>query len=196
MLTGSIAMGKSTTASMFNRRKIPVFDADKVVHNLFGKDGAALGLVGKHFPSAVTGNKVDRAVLGEIVFGDTDRLSILEAIIHPLVDIERKRFLQSHRRGKTKMVVLDIPLFYETKKQYKSDFVCVVSAPSFLQRQRALGRPGMTKQKLDAILSRQMPDYEKRKRSNFVVSTGLGKAHTNRILGKTLNRMRQCGNTK
>ena len=189
-------MGKSTTASMFNRRKIPVFDADKVVHNLFGKDGAALGLVGKHFPSAVTGNKVDRAVLGEIVFGDTDRLSILEAIIHPLVDIERKRFLQSHRRGKTKMVVLDIPLFYETKKQYKSDFVCVVSAPSFLQRQRALGRPGMTKQKLDAILSRQMPDYEKRKRSNFVVSTGLGKAHTNRILGKTLNRMRQFGNTK
>ena len=189
-------MGKSTTASMFNRRKIPVFDADKVVHNLFGKDGAALGLVGKHFPSAVAGNKVDRAVLGEIVFGDTDRLSILEAIIHPLVDIERKRFLQSHRRGKTKMVVLDIPLFYETKRQYKSDFVCVVSAPSFLQRQRALGRPGMTQQKLNAILSRQMPDYEKRKRSNFVVSTGLGKAHTNRILGKTLNRMRQCGNTK
>ena len=189
-------MGKSTTASMFNRRKIPVFDADKVVHNLFGKDGAALGLVGKHFPSAVTGNKVDRAVLGEIVFGDTDRLSILESIIHPLVDIERKRFLQSHRRGKTKMVVLDIPLFYETKRQYKSDFVCVVSAPSFLQRQRALGRPGMTQEKLNAILSRQMPDYEKRKRSNFVVSTGLGKAHTNRILGKTLNRMRQCGNTK
>ena len=189
-------MGKSTTASMFNWRKIPVFDADKVVHNLFGKAGAALKLVEKHFPSAVTGNKVDRAVLGEIVFGDTDRLSILESIIHPLVDIERKRFLQSHRRGKKKMVVLDIPLFYETKRQYKSDFVCVVSAPSFLQRQRALGRPGMTLQKLNAILSRQMPDYEKRKRSNFVVSTGLGKAHTNRILGKTLNRMRQCGNTK
>ena len=187
-------MGKSTTASMFNRRKIPVFDADKVVHNLFNRDGALLALVEKHFPSAVTENRVDRAVLGKIVFGDPNRLCILESIIHPLVDIERKRFLQSHRRGKTKMVVLDIPLFYETKKQYKSDFVCVVSAPSFLQRQRALGRPGMTQQKLKAILSRQMPDYEKRKRSNFVVSTGLGKAHTNRILGKILNHMRQSRN--
>ena len=196
VLTGSIAMGKSTTATMFNWRKIPIFDADKVVHNLFSKGGAAVGMVNEHFPSAIANDKVDRAVLGQIVFGDPYRLSILESIIHPLVDIERKRFFQSHRRGKTKMVVLDIPLFYETKKQYKSDFVCVVSAPSFLQRQRALGRPGMTKQKLDAILSRQMPDYEKRKRSNFVVSTGLGKAHTNRILGKTLNRMRQCGNTK
>lgn len=192
VLTGSIAMGKSTTATMFNRRKIPVFDADKVVHSLFSKGGAAVELVQKHFPSAITGDKVDRPALGKIVFGDPHRLSILESIIHPLVDIERKRFLQSHRRGKTKMVVLDIPLFYETKKRYKSDFVCVVSAPSFLQRQRALGRPGMTLQKLDAILSRQIPDYEKRKRSNFVVSTGLGKAHTNRILSKTLNHMRQC----
>ncbi len=89
------------------------------------------------------------------------------------------------------MVVLDIPLFYETKKRYKSNFVCVVSAPSFLQRQRAMGRPGMTLQKLDAILSRQMPDYEKRKRSNFVVPTGLGKAHTNRVLGKVINHMRR-----
>ena len=191
VLTGSIAMGKSTTATMFNRRKIPIFDADKVVHSLFSRDSAALGLVKKHFPSAVTGNRVDRAVLGKIVFDDPHRLCILESIIHPLVDIERKRFLQSHQRGKTKMVVLDIPLFYETKKRYKSDFVCVVSAPSFLQRQRALSRPGMTQQKLNAILSRQMPDYEKRKRSSFVISTGLGKAHTNRILGKILHYIRQ-----
>ena len=177
---------------MFNRRKIPVFDADEVVHYLFSKGGAALELVEKHFPSAIAGNKVDRAVLGKIVFSDPYRLSILESIIHPLVDTERKRFLQSHRRRKTKMVVLDIPLFYETKKRYKSDFVCVVSAPSFLQKQRAFSRPGMTLQKLDAILSRQTPDYEKRKRSNFVVPTGLGKAYTNRILEKILNQIRQC----
>ena len=195
VLTGSIAMGKSTTASMLNRRKIPVFDADEVVHNLFSRGGALLGLVEKHFPSAVTGNRVDRVVLGKIVFGDPYRLSVLESIIHPLVDIERKRFLQTHRRSKTKMVVLDIPLFYETKKRYKSDFVCVVSAPIFLQKQRALRRPGMTQQKLDAILSRQMPDYEKRKRSNFIVSTGLGRAHTNRSLGKILNHMRQRRST-
>ena len=103
MLTGSIAMGKSTTASMFYRRKIPVFDADKVVHNLFNRDGAVLRLVEKQFPSAVTDNRVDRAILGKIVFGDPNRLRILESIIHPLVDIERKRFVQSHRRGKTKM---------------------------------------------------------------------------------------------
>lgn len=190
VLTGSIAMGKSTTASMFNRRKIPVFDADKVVHGLFSSGGAAVGLVERHFPSATRGDEVDRVALGKIVFGDPHRLLTLESIVHPLVDIERKRFLQRHRRRKTKMVLLDIPLFYETKKRYKSDFVCVVSAPSFLQRQRALGRAGMTRQKLDAILSRQMPDYEKRKRSSFVISTGLGKAHTNRTLGKILSHMR------
>ena len=194
VLTGSIAMGKSTTATMFNRRKIPIFDADKVVHNLFSWGGAAVGMVNEHFPSAIANDKVDRAVLGQIVFDDPYRLSILESIIHPLVDKERNHFLQSHRRRKTKMVVLDIPLFYETKKRYKRDFVCVVSAPRFLQRQRALGRPGMTRQKLDAILARQMPDYEKRKRSNFVVPTGLGIAYTNRRLRRTLNKIRQCRN--
>lgn len=192
VLTGSIAMGKSTTATMFIRRKIPIFDADKTVHNLFSKGGAAVEVVNAHFPSAIANNKVDRATLGQIVFGDPYRLSILESIIHPLVDKERSRFLQSHRRRKTKMVVLDIPLFYEIKKQYKSDFVCVISAPSFLQRQRALGRPGMTRQKLNAILARQMPDYEKRKRSNFVIPTGLGIAYTNRLLSRILNQIRRC----
>jgi len=194
VLTGSIAMGKSTTGKMFSRRKIPVFDADKVVHELFKKNGAAVGLVEKYFPSAVTGDSVDRVALGQIVFGDPHRLSILESIIHPLVNAERKRFLQCHRRRKTKMVVLDVPLFYETKNQYKSDFVCVVSAPRFLQEQRALGRSGMTRQKLNAILSRQMPDHEKRKRSNFVVSTGLGRAHTNQVLAKILKQMRRLRN--
>jgi len=194
VLTGSIAMGKSTTATMFNRRKIPIFDADKLVHSFFSKGGAAVGMVNEHFPSAITDDTVDRAVLGEIVFGDPHRLSILESIIHPLVDNERNRFLQRHRRRKTKIVVLDVPLFYEIKKRYKSDFVCVVSAPGFLQRQRALGRPGMTRQKLDAILARQMPDHEKRKRSNFVIPTGLGIAYTNRRLRRTLNKIRQCRN--
>ena len=194
VLTGSIAMGKSTTATMFNRRKIPIFDADRVVHNLFSRGGAAVGMVNEHFPSAIANDKVDRTALGQIVFDDPYRLSVLESIIHPLVDKERNYFLQSHRRRKTKMVVLDIPLFYETKKRYKSDFVCVVSAPGFLQRQRALGRPGMTRQKLDAILARQMPDYEKKKRSNFVVPTGLGIAYTNRRLRRTLNKIRQCRN--
>ena len=194
VLTGSIAMGKSTTATMFNRRKIPIFDADRVVHNLFSRGGAAVGMVNEHFPSAIANDKVDRTALGQIVFDDPYRLSVLESIIHPLVDKERNYFLQSHRRRKTKMVVLDIPLFYETKKRYKSDFVCVVSAPGFPQRHRALDRPGKTRQKLDAILARQMPDYEKRKRSNFVVPTGLGIAYTNRRLRRTLNKIRHCRN--
>jgi len=187
-------MGKSTTADMFHHRKVPVFDADKVVHNLFSKGGAAVGLVEEHFPSVIMDDSVDRAALGQIVFGNPHRLSMLESIIHPLVNVERNRFLQSHRRRKTKMVVLDIPLFYETKNRHKSDFVCVVSAPRFLQEQRALSRPGMTRQKLNAILSRQMTDHEKRKKSNFVVPTGLGRAHTNHVLGKILNNMRPCRN--
>ena len=187
-------MGKSTTANMFLRRKVPVFDADKVVHNLFSKGGAAVGLVEKHFPSVIMDDSVDRAALGQIVFGNPHRLSRLESIIHPLVNVERNRFLQSHHRRKTKMVVLDIPLFYETKNRYNSDFVCVVSAPRFLQKQRALSRPGMTRQKLNAILLRQTTDHEKRKKSNFVVPTGLGRAHTNQVLVKILNNMRRCRN--
>ena len=166
----------------------------ELLNNLFSKDGAAVEMVKEHFPLAIEDDMVDRAVLGQIVFGHPHRLSILESIIHPLVDKERSRFLQSHRRRKTKMVVLDIPLFYEIKKRYKSHFVCVVSAPRFLQRQRVLGRPGMTRQKLDAILARQMPDHEKRKRSNFVVPTGLGMAYTNRLLSRILNQIRQCRN--
>ena len=190
VLTGSIAMGKSTTATMFNHRRIPVFDADKAVHILFEKGGAAVGLIEKHFPTAISQEKVDRTALGKIVFDNPHSLAVLEALIHPLVDMERKRFLQMHRRQKTRVVVLDIPLFFETKKRYKSNFVCVVSAPRFLQRQRALARSGMTEQKLKAILSRQLPDYEKRKRSDFVIPTGLGKAYTNRTLSKILTCMR------
>ena len=190
VLTGSIAMGKSTAGTMLLRRKIPVFDADKVVHNLFRKGEQAFDLIEKHFPAAINGDTVDRTVLSKIVFGEPRQLSLLESLIHPLVDIERKRFLQIHQRRKTNIVVLDIPLFFERKNRYKCDVVCVVSAPPFLQRQRALARPGMTQEKFDAIVSRQTPDHLKRKQSDFVVPTGLGKAYTNRILIKTLKHMK------
>ena len=190
VLTGSIAMGKSTTATMLRRRKIPVFDADAVVHNLFSKDGAAVYSIEKHFPTAIKEGAVDRTILSEIVFSDPQRLSFLESLIHPLVDRERRRFLQRHQRQKTNMVVLDIPLFFETKKRYKCDIVCVVSAPRLLQKQRALARPGMTWQKLNAILSRQMPDHVKRNKCDFIIPTGLGKAYTNQILTKKLKHMK------
>jgi dephospho-CoA kinase len=186
ILTGSIAMGKTTTASMFLQRKIPVFDADKVVHSLFRKSGTAFGLIEKHFPAAINKDAIDRSILSKIVFGNPRQLSTLESLIHPLVDNERKRFLQRHQRKNTNMVILDIPLFFETKKRYTGDASCVVSAPRFLQKQRSLGRPGMTREKLNAILSRQLPDHAKRKQSDFVIPTGLGKAYTNRALTKIL----------
>mgnify|MGYP002008437849 FL=1 len=189
VLTGSIAMGKSTTASMFHRRKIPIFDADKVVHNLLKKGGAAFGLIERHFPTAINKNAIDRGILSKIVFGDPCQLSILESLIHPLVDNERKFFLQRHQRKKTNLVILDVPLFFETKNRYKCDFVCVVSAPRFLQKQRALSRTGMTREKLSAILSRQLPDHAKKRRSDFVLPTGLGKAYTNRVLTKILKQI-------
>jgi dephospho-CoA kinase len=190
VLTGSIAMGKSTAGTMFLRRRIPVFDADKVVHKLFREGGAAFDLIKKYFPTAIKKNNVDRTILSKIVFGDPAQLSFLESLIHPLVDTERKRFLQRHHRQRTNIVVLDIPLFFETKRRYKCDFVCLVSAPHFLQRDRALARPGMTEEKLNAILSRQMPDHVKRKKCDFVVPTGLGKAYTNRVLTKKLKHMK------
>ena len=190
VLTGSIAMGKSTAGTMLLRRKIPVFDADRVVHNLFTKGGVAFDLIKKHFPTTINEVGVDRAMLSKIVFNNPEQLSFLESLIHPLVDTERKRFLQSHRRKKTNLVVLDIPLFFETKKRYKCDAVYVVSAPRFLQRQRALARPGMTLGKLNAILSRQLPDHVKRRNSDLVIPTGLGKAYTNRVLTKRLKQMK------
>jgi dephospho-CoA kinase len=116
VLTGSIAMGKSTAGTMFRRRKIPVFDADETVHDLFRKGGAAVDLIKKYFPTTINGGTVDRSILGEIVFSDPRRLSVLESLIHPLVDKERRLFLQRHQRRKTNIVVLDIPLFFETKK--------------------------------------------------------------------------------
>ena len=183
-------MGKSTAGTMFRRKKIPVFDADRVVHKLFRKDGIAVRLIEKHFPTAIKEGAVDRVILSKIVFGEPQRLSLLESLIHPLVDKERSGFLQKHQRQKTNMVVLDIPLFFETKKRYKCDIVCVVSAPRFLQKQRALARPGMTWQKLNAILSRQMPDHVKRNKCDFIIPTGLGKAYTNQILTKKLKHMK------
>ncbi len=190
VLTGSIAMGKSTTGVMLARRKIPIFDADRAVHSLLKKGGKAVGLIEEKFPTAIIESEVDRTILSKIVFEDSLQLSILESLIHPLVEKERKTFLQRQHRQKSKLVVLDIPLYFETKRRYKCDVVCVVSAPRFLQRQRALDRPGMTKERLNAILSRQLLDHEKRKRADFVVLTGLGRAYTNRILSKLLNQIR------
>ena len=189
-LTGSIAMGKTTTAQMFTEMHIPVYDADKTVHSLFQKGGEAVDEIARSFPSSVIKGAVDRNKLGAIVFNDIDKLKTLETTIHPLVDTKRRQFLLKQRRQKTKMVVLDVPLFFETKRKYSCDYIFVASAPGFLQRQRALAREGMTIDKFKAILARQMPDHKKRQLAHFIIPTGLGKAYALRILRQTISKIR------
>lgn len=171
-LTGSIGMGKSTAARMLRRLGVPVHDADCAVHVLMAKGGKAVAEVEAAFPGVVKDGAIDRAELGKRVFGDAAALKRLEGILHPLVRQVERAFLK--RFARSKLVVLDIPLLFETGGETRCDKVAVVSAPAFLQEQRVLKRPGMTRERLQAILAKQMPDGEKRRRADFVVPTGLG----------------------
>ncbi len=177
-LTGSIAMGKSATAQMFRRLGVPVHDSDAEVHKLMARGGAAVAAVEAAFPGVVKNGAVDRAALGQRVFGKPNELQKLEAILHPLVGKSREQFRRRHIARGTPVVVYDIPLLYEVGADALCDAVVVVSAPKFLQRQRVLRRPGMSAERLKSILARQMPDADKRRRADFVVPTGLGKAET------------------
>ena len=172
-LTGSIGMGKSTAAATLRRLRIPLFDADRVVHRLLASGGAAVASVAAAFPG-VEGEQggIDRARLGRRVFSDPQALSRLEQIVHPLVAASEKRFLALARARREPIVVLDIPLLFESGSERRCDYVLVVSAPRLVQRQRVLRRPGMTERRLTAILGHQMPDREKRRRADFVVMTG------------------------
>jgi dephospho-CoA kinase len=174
-LTGSIGMGKSTTAAMFARLKIPVFDADAAVHALQGPGGAALAPIEAAFPGTTTAAGVDRPRLGAAVFGNPAALQRLEAILHPMVAAAQARFLARHRRAA--IVVVDIPLLFEKGGSERVDVIVVVSAPPEVQRARVMARPGMTAAKFDAILAQQLPDAEKRARADFIVPTGQGR-HT------------------
>jgi dephospho-CoA kinase len=182
-LTGSIGMGKTTAAAALRGLGLPVFDADRVVHRLLAPGGAAVAPVAAAFESvrAASGG-IDRAALGRRVFGDRLALSRLERIVHPLVEAEEKRFLTRARSRRTEIAVLDIPLLFETGAERRCDYVLVVSAPAWLQRRRVLRRPGMSEHRLRAILRQQMPDREKRRRADFVVSTGLSRSHALRRL--------------
>ncbi len=176
-LTGSIAMGKSTTAGFFRGFGLPVFDADLAVHDLMGPDGQAVAAVLCAFPGVgdLEGG-IDRRRLGAAVLGDADRLRRLEAILHPAVREAERRFLQRCARNGDRLAVLDVPLLFETRGERRCDATVVVSAPAALQRVRALARSGMTPERLAAILRRQMPDAAKRRRADFVVRTGAGRA--------------------
>lgn len=171
-LTGSIGMGKSTTAEMFAAEGIPIHSADAAVHRLYA--GRAAPLIEDAFPGVVVDGVVDRARLGERVLGDKAALKRLEAIIHPLVREEEARFVAEAETSGAWLVVLDIPLLYETGGEARCERVAVVTAPPDIQRERVLARPGMTAEKFEAILASQVPDAEKRRRADFVIDTGRG----------------------
>jgi dephospho-CoA kinase len=171
-LTGSVGMGKSTTTRFFAEAGVPVYDADAAVHALY--EGEAVAPIEAAFPGTTANGRVDRAKLGMRVLDDPAALKTLEGIVHPLVQKAQERVIAEARARGEKVVVLDIPLLFEIGKDKQCDAVVVVTAPAEVQRQRVLERPGMTPEKLDAILARQMPDAEKRRRADFVVDTSRG----------------------
>ena len=171
-LTGSIGMGKSTTAKMFADAGVPVSDADRMVHALYA--GAAVPHIEKAFPGTVSDGVVDRDKLAATVLGDPARLRELEAIVHPLVRAETDAFVERHRQAGAPLIVLDIPLLFEIGGMGRVDRILVVTAPADVQRERVLSRPGMTEEKFDAILAKQVPDAEKRRRADFVIDTSRG----------------------
>ncbi len=173
-LTGSIGMGKTETAKMFARLGVPVYDADAAVHALYAKGGAAVASIEDTFPGTVADGAVDRAALMQRLKGDEAAFKRLEAIVHPLVLAARRTFLDEAAARGEKVVVLDIPLLFETQGGKDMDAVIVVSAPAEVQRKRVLERPGMTTEKFAAILARQVPDAEKRAKADFVIETDKG----------------------
>lgn len=175
-LTGSIGMGKSTVAAMFSDAGVPVFDADAAVHRLQGPGGRLVPAIAARFPGTTGPAGVDRAALGQAVFGDASELKALEEIVHPAVGAERGAFLAANTDAP--IVVFDIPLLFETGGDASVDKIAVVSAPPEIQRQRVLSRREMTVERFEAILAKQMPDAEKRRRADFVIPTGGSLAET------------------
>lgn len=186
-LTGSVGMGKTMAAAMLRRMGIPVHDSDAAVHRLLDQGGAAVPAIAAAFPGVVRNGRVDRQALGARVFGDPEALARLEAIVHPLVHRATQDFLRRCAARRVDVVVLDVPLLFETGGDRRCDLVAVVSAPFFIQRQRVLARPGMTEEKFRGILARQMPDRMKRRLADFVIPTGLGRRTTLRSLERLVS---------
>ena len=192
-LTGSIGMGKSTTSAMFQAEGVPVYDSDAAVHALYAAGGAAVAPVEAAFPGVVVDGAIDRAKLSGRVVGDPEALAKLEAIVHPLVGAHRIGFFEKARAEGHEIVVLDIPLLFETGGEKKVDKAVVVYAPADVQRARVLARPEMTPEKFEAILARQTPDAEKRARADFVIDTGQGLDHARRQVRDLLTLLRTSG---
>jgi dephospho-CoA kinase len=185
-LTGSIGMGKSTTARMFAEAGVPVHDSDETVHRLYS--GKAAPLVERRFPGTTVDGVVDRDRLAKAVFGNAAALKELEDIVHPLVRQDEERFLEEQRARGTPLVVVDIPLLFEVGAESRVDRIAVVSAPAAIQRRRVLSRPGMTEARFEAILAKQLPDAEKRRRADYVIDSGNGlepaRRQVERIIGE------------
>jgi len=189
-LTGSIGMGKTTTAAMFAAAGVPVYDADAEVRRLYAPGGAGVAAVGAAFPGAVGDGAVDRERLGAHVLGDPAALARLNAIVHPLMGEARAAFFAAAQASGADIVVLDIPLLFETGGEGSVDAVVVVSAPPEVQRQRVLARPGMTEAKFAALLTAQTSDVEKRARADFVIDTSRGLEHARKHVDEILNALR------
>ena len=192
-LTGSVGMGKSTAVAMLRRMGIPVHDADAAVHELIGPGGGAVEEIARAFRDVVKGGVVDRKRLGDKIFKDPAARAKLEAILHPRVRQSARAFIKRQARLRRDLVVLDIPLLFETGGEELCDAVIVVSAPATIQRQRVLSRPGMTEERFAGILAAQLCDREKRRRADFVVETGLSKGHTLRRLTALVRMLRDDG---
>ena len=174
-LTGSIGMGKTTAAENFRRIGVPVHDADRAVHELLAKNGKAVERIREQFPGSEKKGAIDREKIAGEVFNDPETLARIESILHPMVRRQERTFLEIAARRGHPLAVLDVPLLFETGAEARCDAVVVVSAPAFVQEQRVLSRPGMTRKRLDSIRARQMSDAEKRRQADFVVLTGLGR---------------------
>lgn len=190
-LTGSIGMGKSETAKMFRDAGLPVYDADAAVHALYDVGGAAVEPIGEAFPGVVRNGAIDRDALSKFVVGDADAMKRLEAIIHPLVGKAQLDWLLDAERGGATMVILDIPLLFETGGEARVDVIVVVSAPFETQKKRVLERPGMTEEKFLGILERQTPDAEKRERADYVIDTNQGLDHARAQVADVIEALKQ-----
>lgn len=190
-LTGSIGMGKSETAKMFAAEGIPVFDADAAVHKLQAKDGKAIPLIEEVFPTVINDGTLDRAALGAIIFRDVEAKKKLEAIMHPMVAEERVSFFEEAEAAKAPFVVLDIPLLFETSGDKACHKVVVVSAPADVQRERVLARPGMTVEKFEQILGKQVPDADKRAAADYIIETDKGLEHAHDQVVEIIRELRE-----
>ncbi len=190
-LTGSIGMGKSETAKMFVEEGVPVFDADATVHELQKKDGKALAKIEETFAGSVKEGVLDRAKLGALIFANPDMKKTLEAIMHPMVAEERIAFFKEAEKAKADMVVLDVPLLFETSGDKACHRIVVVSAPAEIQKQRVLARDGMTEDKFNNILQRQVPDAEKRAKADYVIETHKGFEHARNCVKSIIKDIRE-----